>query len=137
MAVTYHTQNIRFNMPGKRAVSAWIKAAVAEEGRETGDISIVFCSGDYLLDINRKYLSHDYHTDIITFDYGNGNIVSGDLFISVDTVLANAEKYGVTFDNELLRVVIHGIMHLCGYGDKTAAETEIMRAKEDFYLSGL
>ena len=124
-------------MPGKRAVSAWIKAAVAEEGRETGDISIVFCSGDYLLDINRKYLSHDYHTDIITFDYGNGNIVSGDLFISVDTVLANAEKYGVTFDNELLRVVIHGIMHLCGYGDKTAAETEIMRAKEDFYLSGL
>ena len=135
MPVLYDTQDCRFTYPGKRATTEWIRRTAALEGRETGDISVVFCSDDALLAINRQYLQHDYLTDIITFDYSEGTVISGDLMISVDTVRSNAAAYGVGFREELMRVIIHGILHLCGYGDKTPAEEKQMRALENKYLA--
>ena len=97
-------------------------------------ISIIFCSDDYLLKINQDYLNHDYFTDIITFDYCEGNSVSGDLFISIDMIRANAEKFGVEFIDELHRVIIHGVMHLVGFKDKTDEEAQVMRTQENYWL---
>lgn len=105
------------------------------ENRSTGDIVIALCSDSYILETNKEFLQHDYFTDIITFDYSEGEKLSGDLLISVDTVRSNATKYKVDFENELLRVVIHGVMHLCGYKDKSAEQAKIMRQKEDYYLA--
>ena len=135
MAILYETQDCHFHYPGKRATTEWIRRTAALEGRKTGDISVVFCSDEALLAINRQYLQHDYLTDIITFDYSEGATISGDLMISIDTVRSNAELYGVNFRDELMRVIIHGILHLCGYGDKTPAEEKQMRALEDKYLA--
>jgi rRNA maturation RNase YbeY len=114
--------------------SFWLDNAVSEEGKTTGEITVIFCSDEHLLDMNRQYLDHDYYTDIITFDYTEGSIVSGDLFISVDRVYENAQ--GLDFDRaiELRRVCVHGVLHLCGYGDKSGPEVRLMRDKEDYYL---
>ena len=109
---------------------------VAEsEVKRLGDISIIFCSDPYILDINQRYLQHDYFTDIITFDYCEGKVLSGDLFISIDTVRENATEYGASFEEELNRVMVHGLLHLIGYDDHTPAEQQEMRGKEDYYLS--
>ena len=134
MAIRYYTEDCKFRFPGRRNVNRWIGDTIAAEGRKRGEISIIFCSDDYLLDLNRKHLDHDYYTDIITFDYGEDAWVSGDLFISIDTVRNNAQEYGVPFLHELHRVIIHGVLHLCGYGDKSPGEASVMRGKEDFYL---
>ena len=108
---------------------------VAEsEIRRIGDITIIFCSDNYILDINRKYLGHDYFTDIITFDYCSGNVLSGDLFISVDSVKENSVEYGTEFEYELNRVIVHGILHLIGYDDHTDEDVKVMREKENYYL---
>ena len=96
---------------------------------------IIFCSDPYILDINQRYLQHDYFTDIITFDYCEGKVLSGDLFISIDTVRENAAEYGASFEEELNRVMVHGLLHLIGYDDHTPAEQQEMRSKEDYYLS--
>ena len=114
--------------------SFWLDNAVSEEGKTTGEITVIFCSDEHLLDMNRQYLDHDYYTDIITFDYTEGGVVSGDLFISVDRVYENAQ--GLDFDRaiELRRVCVHGVLHLCGYGDKSDLEAKLMRDKEDYYL---
>ncbi len=119
---------------GKRAVAAWIARVAEAEKRAVGEISVVFCSDEELLKINRQFLEHDYFTDIITFDYSEGKVVSGDLMISVDTVRTNAAQFGVRFSDELLRVIIHGVLHLCGHGDKSPAEEKRMRSLEDKYL---
>lgn len=109
---------------------------VAEsEIRRLGDISIIFCSDPYILDINMRYLQHDYFTDIITFDYCEGNTLSGDLFISIDSVRENALTYGSEFSDELNRVMVHGLLHLIGYDDHTPEDQVVMRQKEDYYLS--
>lgn len=115
----------------------WIRRTAKAEGHRTGDITVVFCSDTALLEINRRYLSHDYYTDIITFDYTDTEkkIISGDLMISIDTVRANAQTFGVPFENELARVIIHGVLHLLGYGDKTPEEEAHMHALEDKYLA--
>lgn len=105
------------------------------ENRTPGDINYILCSDSYLLDINRQYLNHDYFTDVITFDYSEDNVISGDIFISVDTVSDNAKEYNVTFEKELERVMIHGVLHLVGYNDKSEDEVKEMRAKENQYLS--
>lgn len=105
------------------------------ENFSLGNISIIYCSDSYILDINQKFLKHDYYTDIITFDYSQGRVISGDLFISLDTVKDNASYYGSTFDNELNRVMVHGILHLIGYDDHTEAEQKVMRSKENEYLA--
>lgn len=112
----------------------WIKNTILNEGKQSGEISFVFCSDDYLLDINRQYLDHDYYTDIITFDYVEGNLISGDVFISIDRVKENADVFKVSFENELNRIIIHGVLHLLGYKDKDSKQKEVMTGKEDYYL---
>lgn len=132
--VTFFDQDIHFVLKNKLAHRAWLKAVAAEENRRIADISIIFCSDDYLLDINKKYLGHDYYTDIITFDYCESDKLSGDLFISIDTVRNNAEYYSVNFDDELDRVIVHGLLHLVGYDDHTEEQTAQMRSMENHYL---
>lgn len=134
MAITYHLQDCDFRFDRKTAARDWIKRVAAAEGFKTGDIAIVFCSDRAILEINRTYLEHDYFTDIITFDYSEPGKLSGDLMISVDTVRENASGLGIMFEKELARVIIHGILHLAGYGDKTPEQERIIRETEDKYL---
>lgn len=115
----------------RRDVSAWIKAVAAEYGKKVGEIAYIFCDDNKILDVNKEYLSHDYYTDIITFDYCEGNVISGDIFISLDTVKSNSELVGASYEEELYRVIIHGILHLCGINDKGEGEREIMEAAEN------
>ena len=133
--VSYFTEDIRFLFKQKRFTSKWLKFVAESEMRKLGDISIIFCSDKYILDVNLKYLQHDYYTDIITFDYCEGNTLSGDLFISIDSVRENATFYGTDFENELNRVIVHGVLHLIGYDDHTDEDVAVMRSKEDYYLS--
>ena len=112
-----------------------MRAVAASYGKRVGDIAYVFCNDDKILEVNRQYLQHDYYTDIITFDYCEGDMLSGDLFISLDTVRTNAEQFGKTYDDELHRVIIHGILHLVGINDKGPGEREIMEAAEDKALT--
>lgn len=132
--VSYFTEDISFLFKGKRLTSRWLKAVAQSEGKQLGDISVIFCSDKYILDVNIKYLKHDYYTDIITFDYCEGNTLSGDLFISIDSVRENASFYGSSFADELNRVIVHGLLHLIGYDDHTEADIAMMRAKENYYL---
>lgn len=115
----------------KRKTSVWIKRVAALHGRTVGDIAYIFCSDEKILDVNRTYLQHDYYTDIITFDYSEGDAISGDLFISLDTVRTNAEKFAVAYDSELYRVIIHGVLHLCGIDDKAPGARAVMERYED------
>ena len=119
----------------RRDTSAWIKAVAATYGRKVGEIGYLFCDDEKILEVNREYLQHDYYTDIITFDYDEDDIISGDLVISLDTVRTNAEQFGKTYDEELYRVIIHGILHLCGINDKGPGEREIMEAAENKALA--
>ena len=137
MAVRYQTEDCKFRFTERRKTSDWIRRVAAAEGYRTGDITVVFCSDAALLEVNRQFLSHDYFTDIITFDYTDQEkrVISGDLMISVDTVQDNAAKFGATFENELQRVIIHGILHLLGHGDKAPGEEAKMHALEDKYLA--
>lgn len=121
----------------KRNTSAWIKAVAASYGRKVGDIGYMFVDDEKILEVNREYLGHDYYTDIITFDYDEDDVINGDLVISLDTVRTNAEKFGKTYDEELHRVIIHGILHLCGINDKGPGEREIMEAAENKALAML
>lgn len=114
---------------------AWYSSVCEVEGKELGEVSVIFCSDEHLLEMNKEYLEHDYYTDIITFDYSQGALVSGDLFISLDRVRDNADEFGVLFQDELHRVCVHGLLHLCGYKDKSEAEEVLMRSKENEMLS--
>jgi probable rRNA maturation factor len=122
---------------GQSQVSLWLKSVVVEEGKLLGDISIVFCSDEYLLVINKDFLKHDFYTDIITFDYCESNKVNGELYVSIDRVKENATTLNKEYKNELLRVMVHGVLHLCGYKDKSSKDEKLMRNKEDYYLSKL
>lgn len=133
--ISYFNENIEFNFKGKALNNRWLRMVAGSEVRKIGDISIIFCSDNYILDVNMRYLQHDYFTDIITFDYCEGDRLSGDLFISIDSVRENALFYGVEFDDELNRVMVHGLLHLIGYDDHTEEEQKVMREKEDYYLS--
>jgi len=132
--VSYFTQDTGFKFTGKLVNNRWLKIMAESESRKLGNINIIFCSDPYILDINKKYLKHNYYTDIITFDYCEGQVLSGDLFISVDTVRANAVFYKTDFSEELNRVIIHGVLHLAGYDDQTDEQKAQMRSKEDYYL---
>lgn len=133
--ITYNTINVKMPDLPKRDTTAWVKAVAASYGKRVGEIAYIFCDDEKILEVNRQYLQHDYYTDIITFDYCRGNVLSGDLFISLDTVRSNAELFNKTYDEELRRVVIHGILHLCGINDKGPGEREIMEAAEDNALA--
>ena len=132
--VRYFNEDINFFLKGKAFNNIWLKTVAESEVRKLGDINVIFCSDNYILDVNMKYLGHDYFTDIITFDYCEGNKLVGDLFISIDSVRKNARDYGVEFEEELNRVMVHGILHLIGYDDHTEEQVKEMRGKEDYYL---
>ncbi len=119
----------------KNQVKSGIKALITREFNKVGLISIILCSDNYLLDINKKFLNHDFYTDIVTFNYCEIDIISGDLFISVDRIKENANLFNTSFNKELYRVIYHGVLHLIGYNDKTDDEKVVMRQKEDFYLN--
>ena len=119
----------------RRDNSAWVKRVAASYGRKVGDVAYIFCDDEEILRVNRQYLQHDYYTDIITFDYDEDDVISGDLFISLDTVRTNAEQLGLPYGQELNRVIIHGILHLCGINDKGPGEREIMEAAENKALA--
>ena len=132
--ISFHSVGT-FSLKTEAAVTMCIKALAKQELREIGDITFVFCDDNYLHKINLEFLGHDTYTDIITFDYSVGNEVISEMYISVDRVTENAKKYSQTFENEIHRVMIHGVLHLCGYKDKLAEDKQIMRDKENHYLS--
>ena len=129
--ITYNTDGVKMPSIKKRENTAWVKAVAASYGKRVGEIAYIFVDDEKILEVNRQYLGHDYYTDIITFDYCEGDVISGDLFISLDTVRTNAERVGATYEEELHRVIIHGILHLCGINDKGPGEREIMEAAEE------
>lgn len=131
MAIRFSSQSGDFNVGSADNVKKWVSEVVMRRGKTVGNINYLFCDDEYLLDANKRYLNHDTYTDIITFDYVAGNLVSGDIMISVDRVGENAVKFGVPFDRELHRVVIHGVLHLLGQGDKSAEEAAEMRRQEE------
>jgi len=133
--VKFFTEDIKFEFKQKLQTRKWLKFVAQSEVRKLGDINVIFCSDTYLLDINMKYLQHDYFTDIITFNYNEDDVISGDLFISIDSVRDNASYYGAEFADELNRVIVHGVLHLVGYDDHTKEEQKQMHSKEDYYLS--
>ncbi len=133
--ITYNTDGVKMPSIKKRENTAWVKAVAASYGKRVGEIAYIFVDDEKILEVNRQYLGHDYYTDIITFDYCEGDVISGDLFISLDTVRTNAEQVGATYEEELHRVIIHGILHLCGINDKGPGEREIMEAAEDKALT--
>lgn len=132
--IRYFNEDIKFVLKQKLLNNRWLKTVAGSEMRRIGDINIIFCSDNYILDVNMKYLEHDYFTDIITFDYCEKGILSGDLFISIDSVRENASFYGTDFEDELNRVMVHGILHLIGYDDHSENDIAQMRAKENYYL---
>ncbi|MGN0199422.1 MAG: rRNA maturation RNase YbeY [Candidatus Cryptobacteroides sp.] len=132
--IRYFCEDIRFTYKNKLANNRWLKMVAGSEIRKIGDINIIFCSDNYILDVNMKYLQHDYFTDIITFDYCEGKVLSGDLFISVDSVRENSIEFGTDFEEELHRVIVHGVLHLIGYDDHTEEDKNLMRQKENYYL---
>ncbi|WP_431133040.1 rRNA maturation RNase YbeY [Psychroserpens mesophilus] len=124
-----------FELPYEQEYSSWISKVITSENCNEGEINYIFCDDDYLLDINIKYLNHDTFTDIISFDYSVGKELHGDIYISIDRVKENAKDFEVHFKDEIRRVMVHGVLHYCGYKDKSEHDQELMRSKEDFYIS--
>ncbi len=135
MAIAYYAEEVKLPAIKKKAVGDWIRKVASLYGKRTGDISYIFCSDEKILEVNKQYLQHDYYTDIISFDYTEGTKISGDLFISLDTVKSNSENFGTDYTEELHRIIIHGILHLCGINDKGPGEREIMAQKENEALA--
>lgn len=135
--ITFHTEDIEMPMLDERKVGKWIRAVAADYGFAVGNINYIFCSDERELAVNREFLRHDYYTDVITFDYSTAQTLNGDIFISLDTVRSNAEMVGTSFDHELMRILIHGVLHLTGQGDKTPETKAEMTAKEEKALKKL
>ena len=133
--ITYSAENVKMPKIRKRDTSAWIKKVAASYGRKVGEIGYLFVDDEKILEVNNEYLGHDYYTDIIPFDYDEDDIISGDLVISLDTVRSNAELFSKPYEEELFRVIIHGILHLCGINDKGPGEREIMEQEENKALA--
>lgn len=135
MSIVFDTEGVDMPSIKEKDVKEWIGKVASNHNRKLGDLAYIFCSDEKILQVNNEYLQHDYYTDIITFDYSENSTISGDMFISLDTVKTNSEQFGTNYDEELLRVVIHGILHLCGFGDKTEEEEHKMRALENEALA--
>lgn len=133
--ITYNTIDVKMPSISRRETTAWVRRVAEAHGKRVGEIAYVFCNDEKILEVNRQYLQHDYYTDIITFDYCEGDRLSGDLFISLDTVRSNAEEQGTTYEEELYRVIIHGVLHLCGIDDKAPGARAVMEAEENKALS--
>lgn len=132
--ITYNAEGIAMPKIRRRDTTAWIRQVAASYGRQVGDVGYLFVNDERILEVNNEYLGHDYYTDIITFDYDEGDTIHGDIVISLDTVRSNAEKFGKPYEEELHRVIIHGILHLCGINDKGPGEREKMEAAENHAL---
>ena len=140
--INFYSENIVVPKIPKRKIASWIKVVAQKYGKKIGEIAYIFCDDEKILEVNKQYLQHDYYTDIITFDYSEKDTLSGDIFVSLDTVKSNSEQYNTLYINELYRVIIHGILHLCGQNDKTLKEEKRMREKEEealemFFLSDI
>jgi len=133
--ISFIADSIEMPALDERKVTRWVKAVAAEYGFTVGNINYIFCSDERELEVNRQFLGHDYYTDVITFDYSTASTLNGDIFISLDTVKSNAEMVGVRFEDELLRIIIHGVLHLTGQGDKTPETKAQMTAKEELALA--
>ena len=129
--ITYNTDGVKMPKIKRKDTTAWIKAVAQTYGRKVGEVGYMFVNDEKILEINNEYLGHDYYTDVITFDYDEGDVVNGDIVISLDTVRTNAEMFGKAYEDELYRVIIHGILHLCGLNDKGPGEREIMEKAEN------
>jgi len=134
MAISFQAENIKLPDIKKRRISEWIKAVAGSYSKTVGEIAYLFCNDDKILEVNRQYLKHDFYTDIITFDYSEEDKISGDIFISLDTVRSNSQKYTTDYQEELYRVIIHGILHLCGLDDGSEDEKKSMREAENSAL---
>lgn len=137
MAFNYFSQASHFNFKNRRKTSKWLKDIIILNKKVPGELSFIFCTDQQLLEINSTYLKHFYFTDVITFEYNSGEFISGDIFISIDMITENARIFDVTFDHELYRVMVHGVLHLLGYKDKTKKEQSVMRELENTYLKEL
>lgn len=135
MSISFTSQEIAMPDISRSDIADWIKRVIAHHGKRCGDVCYIFCNDERILEVNKEFLQHDYYTDIITFDYCTGNTISGDIFISLDTVLSNAQQVGEPYERELRRVIIHGILHLCGIDDKGPGEREIMEEFENESLA--
>jgi rRNA maturation RNase YbeY len=133
--ITFQAEGVKMPKIKKRETTAWIKAVAATYGKRVGEIGYLFVDDEKILEVNNEYLGHDYYTDIITFDYDEGDLINGDLVISLDTVRSNAELFKKPYEEELFRVIIHGVLHLCGLNDKGPGERELMEAAEDKALA--
>lgn len=133
--ITYNVDGVKMPKIKKRDTSAWIRKVAASHGRKVGEIGYMFVDDEKILEVNNEYLGHDYYTDVITFDYDEDDVINGDIVISLDTVRTNAEQFGKTYDDEIHRVIIHGILHLCGINDKGPGEREIMEENENKALA--
>ena len=134
--ISYHTEGgVTKPKICTRRTSAWIRQVVASHGKTIGEIAYIFCSDPYILEVNKQYLGHDYYTDVITFDYTEGNRIAGDLFISLDTVKSNSELFQTDYYTELERIIIHGILHLCGFKDKEPSAKAEMTRQEDLAIA--
>ena len=129
--ITYNSENVKMPNIRRRDTTAWIRRVAATYGKRVGEVGYLFCDDEKILEVNREFLNHDYYTDIITFDYDEGDTINGDIVISLDTVRSNAQQLGKDYDEELHRVIIHGILHLCGLNDKGPGERELMEAAEN------
>jgi len=134
MEINFVHENVDVDI-NEEQISEWVEEVIETEEKKMGEITVVFCDDEYLLDVNREHLNHDYYTDIITFDYVVGDLIMGELYISVDRIADNAKEFAVDFLTELQRVIIHGVLHLCGYPDATDTEKQVMRSKENEALS--
>ena len=132
--ILFHNADTSYILKNKRIISSWITDTIKEEEKQLEEISYIFCTDDYLLKINQEHLDHDTYTDIITFDYTEDGIISSEIYISVDRVRENAKNLGVAALDEIHRVIIHGVLHLCGYKDKSDLQSQEMRGKENYYL---
>ena len=132
--INFFFENIE-NLALGHKTSSWLQSIIVSEQKKPGEINYIFCDDEYLLKVNQDYLQHDYYTDIITFDYVKGKTISGDIFVSLQRIIDNAASLSLNFEDELHRVLAHGILHLCGYKDKDDEEITLMRNKEDYYLS--
>ena len=134
-SISFHSEGVKPKTPSKRHLKAWIKEFVSNHGKKVGEIAFVFCDDEKILEVNRNFLQHDYYTDIITFDYCEDDVVSGDIYISVERVLENASIHKVTYNTELLRVLAHGVLHLIGFQDKEESLKSEMTQNEDLCIA--
>ena len=133
--ISFHSEGVNTKTPSKRLLKAWIKEFVSNHGKKVGELAFIFCSDEKILEVNQNFLQHDYYTDIITFDYCEGEVVSGDIFISVERVAENATFHNIEYNTELLRVLAHGVLHLIGFQDKSPKKKKEMTENEDLYIS--